>query len=136
MTRVNLENKFACVTTPPRDLFTRDVACVVVRRVTMVVRCVVPRVNVDARCADAVAGAARKRDMTTRRSFVQSSVRFARGCARVGVRRRVRKVPSATIVTSCLSSLTVYTYVLLDLKMRVFFRTARHTRTRAWDRID
>lgn len=87
----------------------------------MVVRCVVPRVNVDARCADAVAGAARKRDMTTRRSFVQSSVRFARGCARVGVRRRVRKVPSATIVTSCLSSLTVYTYVLLDLKMRVAF---------------
>lgn len=54
----------------------------------MVVRCVVPRVNVDARCADAVAGAARKRDMTSRgfrSSVVQSSWMRARAGGRAGV---------------------------------------------------
>lgn len=49
----------------------------------MVVRCVVPRVNVDARCADAVAGAARKlRDMVVR-SLKAPCVSRARGCAGV-----------------------------------------------------
>jgi hypothetical protein len=68
----------------------------------MVVRCVVPRVNVDARCADAVAGAARKRDMTSRgfrSSVVQSS--WMRG--RAGGRRRVRKVPSACDRDACVT---------------------------------
>jgi len=54
----------------------------------MVVRCVVPRVNVDARCADAVAGAARKRDMTSivvYRSFKAPCVSLVDARGRAGV---------------------------------------------------
>jgi len=87
MTRVNRENKFACVTTATRDLpraFTRGGV-----RWAMVVRCVVPRVNADARWADAVAGAARKRDMTRCLAGDSLGVSFAAGCVRFA-RRRAR----------------------------------------------